>query len=265
MAAVAPLRAWARAVIRSSSSSAFIRVSSSARFVNSDSRTRLGLRLPEPEPADAETPEKKSRNEKKREAKRAFKWGMDLAQLPPPQIKLILKAAELEEEVFEALMLVKRLGPDVREGKRRQFNYIGRLLRDAQPELMDTLIQASKDGDTGTLQSLCGKQTWTVNPEADVEFEDGELEEACDGCLEVADRWFVGLVDKDSSITNEVYSLHSVDFDRQELRKLVRRVQSVQSNQQREENVEGADESLAGAKTSLSRFLRSLAKKSLTM
>lgn len=131
---------------------------------------------------------------------------------------------------------------------------LGRLLRDAQPELMDTLIQASKDGDTGTLQSLCGKQTWTMNPEADVEFEDGELEEvhnislllffhfsvkttkvflsssccsktvtlkrytgmqACDGYLEVADRWFVGLVDKDSSITNEVYSLHSVDFDRQ--------------------------------------------------
>ncbi|KAF3794178.1 hypothetical protein EJ110_NYTH07787 [Nymphaea thermarum] len=265
MAAVAPLRAWARTLIRCSSSSPFLRLPSSARFVNSDSTARLGLRFPELEPADAETPANKSRNEKKREAKRAVKWGMDLAQLPPPQIKLILKAAALEQEVFEALMLAKRLGPDVREGKRRQFNYIGRLLRDAQPELMDALIQASKDGDTGRFQSLCGKQTWPMNPEADVEFEDDDLQEECDDYLEIADRWFVGLVDKDSSITNEVYSLHSVDFDRQELRKLVRRVQSIQSNQLREENMEGPDESLAGAKTSLSRFLRSLAKKSLTM
>ncbi|XP_031487471.1 uncharacterized protein LOC116255701 isoform X2 [Nymphaea colorata] len=55
------------------------------------------------------TPLNKSRNEKKREAKRAVKWGMDLAQFPPPQIKLILKAAALEQEVFEALMLAKVL------------------------------------------------------------------------------------------------------------------------------------------------------------
>ncbi|XP_031487470.1 uncharacterized protein LOC116255701 isoform X1 [Nymphaea colorata] len=55
------------------------------------------------------TPLNKSRNEKKREAKRAVKWGMDLAQFPPPQIKLILKAAALEQEVFEALMLAKEM------------------------------------------------------------------------------------------------------------------------------------------------------------
>jgi hypothetical protein len=32
---------------------------------------------------------------------------MDLAKFPPPQIKRILRAASLETEVFDALMLVK--------------------------------------------------------------------------------------------------------------------------------------------------------------
>jgi hypothetical protein len=52
-------------------------------------------------------PFKKSRNALKREARRAVQWGMDLAKFPPPQIKRILRAASLETEVFDALMLVK--------------------------------------------------------------------------------------------------------------------------------------------------------------
>lgn len=95
---------------------------------------------------------KKSRNELKREARRAVHWGMDLAKFSPQQIKRILSAASLEPEVFDALMLVKvglpsyfirsfialvldcdihfvlglqKFGPEVREGRRRQFNYIG--------------------------------------------------------------------------------------------------------------------------------------------
>jgi len=55
----------------------------------------------------AEVSFKKSRNELKREARRAVKWGMDLANFSPPQIKRILSAASLEREVFDALMLVK--------------------------------------------------------------------------------------------------------------------------------------------------------------
>ncbi|KAK9161274.1 hypothetical protein Syun_007615 [Stephania yunnanensis] len=62
-----------------------------------------------------------SLREKKREAKRAVKWGMDLATFTAPQIKQIL-----DGDVFEALVLVKRMGIDVREGRRRQFNYIGK-------------------------------------------------------------------------------------------------------------------------------------------
>ncbi|PIA57305.1 hypothetical protein AQUCO_00600206v1, partial [Aquilegia coerulea] len=68
--------------------------------------------------------DKKSRNQLKREARKAVQWGMDLANFTVPQIKFIIRIASLDQEVFDAIMVVKRLGSDVREGKRRQFNYI---------------------------------------------------------------------------------------------------------------------------------------------
>ncbi|XP_066347250.1 uncharacterized protein [Miscanthus floridulus] len=199
---------------------------------------------------------KKSRNELKREARRAVKWGMDLANFSPPQIKRILSAASLEREVFDALMLVKKFGPDVREGKRRQFNYIGRLLRNAQPELMDTLIQASKDGDESKLHTLLSEGTLLVEEE---EVEDlPDEEEDNQEYMKIADRWFEGLLRKDISVTNEVYSVHSVEFDRQELRKLVKRAHMVQESTHNKDG-EDSNVKLSGAKKPLMRFLRSLA------
>ncbi|KAH0455503.1 hypothetical protein IEQ34_015535 [Dendrobium chrysotoxum] len=207
---------------------------------------------------------KKSRNELKKEAHRAVRWGMDLSTFSPPQIKYILRAASLEREVVDAILLVKRLGPDVREGRRRQFNYIGRLLRKAQPELMDALIQASRDCDTSTLQDLTGQATLSIDDNEDDEEDlEYELEEG-ENYMELADKWFDGLLCKDPTITNEVYSIHSVDFDRQELRNLLRRVQSVQQEGSHtgKSSLEG-DDKLNKSKKLLLRFLRSLAKKSL--
>ncbi|XP_066387813.1 uncharacterized protein [Miscanthus floridulus] len=200
---------------------------------------------------------KKSRNELKREARRAVKWGMDLANFSPPQIKRILSAASLEREVFDALMLVKKFGPDVREGKRRQFNYIGRLLRNAQPELMDTLIQASKDGDESKLHTLLSEGTLLVEEEEVENLPDEE--EDNQEYMKIADRWFDGLLCKDISVTNEVYSVHSVEFDRQELRKLVKRAHMVQESTHNKDG-EDSNVKLSGAKKPLMRFLRSLAK-----
>ncbi|PHU20971.1 hypothetical protein BC332_12122 [Capsicum chinense] len=74
--------------------------------------------------SDSDGKIRKSRNEKKREARRAVRWAMDLAKFSPPQIRRILRVASPEQEVYDAVMLAKRLGPDVREGKRRQFSYI---------------------------------------------------------------------------------------------------------------------------------------------
>ncbi|XP_019054675.1 PREDICTED: uncharacterized protein LOC104605543 isoform X2 [Nelumbo nucifera] len=200
-------------------------------YRNIDFRSH-GLKLPEDSVAldarennsDSDYPEKKSRNEKKREARRAVRWGMDLATFSNPQIKQILRVASLEREVFDALMLVKRLGPDVREGKRRQFNYIGRLLRNVQPELMEALIQASKDGDQIKFQALAGTETWLIE-EDDEEEEETEYEE------------------------NE-----------EELRKLVRRVHSLQEHQLIEEKEGEANPALAVANKKLLRFLSAIAK-----
>ncbi|CAN6236831.1 unnamed protein product [Urochloa humidicola] len=210
----------------------------------------------------AGAPSKKSRNELKREARRAVQWGMELAKFPPPQIKRILRAASLETEVFEALMLVKRFGPDVREGRRRQFNYIGRLLRDAQPELMDTLIQASKDGGDSKLDTLLRENTLLVE-EKEVEDLPDE-EEGDEEYIKIADRWFDGLLCKDISVTNEVYAVHNVEFDRQELRQLVRRVHMVEESTQNKDVEEGSNRKLSRAKKQLLRFLRSLAKEACT-
>ncbi|XP_052202759.1 uncharacterized protein LOC127808310 isoform X4 [Diospyros lotus] len=151
---------------------------SSKRDIHFRSR---GLRLPnapapsdfrETESDDSDPDAKKSRNQKKREARRCVRWGMELASFSSPQIKRILKAASLERDVYDAIMLVKRLGRDVREGKRRQFNYIGRLLREVEPELMDGLIEATKDGDQSKFQALSGLENWVVGDDEE------EVEEA---------------------------------------------------------------------------------------
>ncbi|KAF5739339.1 hypothetical protein HS088_TW12G00544 [Tripterygium wilfordii] len=229
-------------------------------------RLRDNSRQTNPEEADASDSgdeERKSRNQKKRDAKRGVQWGIDLASFSTPQIKRILSAASLEQEVLDAILLVKRLRPDVREGKRRQFNLIGKLLRDVEPELMDGLIQATKDGDLSRLQALSGTKTYiSVEDEEYEEIEDVEEEEVSHEYTDVASKWLDGLISKDVNITNEVYSIQNVDFDRQELRKLVRKVHTVQEHLAIVvEDEREADAALLGAKRSLNRFLCTLAKK----
>ncbi|KAL4578926.1 hypothetical protein LXL04_015058 [Taraxacum kok-saghyz] len=180
----------------------------------------------------------KCRNAKKRDARRSFRWGMELAELNDSQIKRILRVVSLEEEVFDAIMLsygfnlLQKLGRDVREGKRRQFSFIGKLLRDVEPDLMEGLIKAMKDSDFQKFQELSGASDKSDPVDiTEVEEETGDEEEEEDeGRLgDIASRWFDGLVNKDIDITNEIYSLSTVEFDRQELRKLVRTFCSMQS------------------------------------
>ncbi|XP_076907896.1 uncharacterized protein LOC143564531 [Bidens hawaiensis] len=188
---------------------------------------------------------------------------MELADFNDVQIKRILNLASLEQEVFDALMLVKRLGRDVREGKRRQFSYIGRLLRDVDPELMDGLIRATKDGDQKTFQklSVSVKPDLGATSEEEEEFDYEDEDEEFGDHHDIATKWFDGLVNKDVDITNEIYSLSTVDFDRQELRKLVRTCCTLQDrNATSAENEGKTDKKLLKAKKLLTRFLVSLAK-----
>jgi len=190
---------------------------------------------------------------------------MDLASFSTPQIKRILRVASLEPEVFEAIMLVKRLGRDVKEGKRRQFNLIGRLLREAEPELMNGLIQATKDGDQRKFQALFGPETLVIEEDDEVveetEDEDEDADEGPHNYIERANRWFDGLINRDVDINKEIYSVHDVDFDRQELRRLVREVHARQEQLVSSEvNNGGEDTALIAAKKSLTRFLRTVSK-----
>ncbi|CAA0818556.1 Unknown protein [Striga hermonthica] len=205
---------------------------------------------------------KRSRNEKKRDARRAVRWGVELASFSPSQIKRILRVADLEEEVFEALMLVKKLGRDVREGKRRQFNYIGRLIREVEPQLMDGLIQATKDGDHHMFQNLSGSDTVVSEDEEEDDEEEiaDEYDEGESVDIHVVTRWYDGLINKDISIMNEVYSLREVEFDRQELRQLVRKVHSTLGREASLDENEKSEAFATNARKSLTRFLQGLAK-----
>lgn len=205
--------------------------------------------------------ERKSRNERKREARRAVRWGMELASFTPLQIKRILRVASLalDQEVYEAIMLVKRLGRDVREGKRRQFNYIGKLLREAEPELMERLIQATRDGDHSPFHNLAGAETLD---DSDEEEEEEEILDECEDedprNMAIVSRWYDGLINKDISITNEIYSLQEVEYDRQELRQLVRKVQTTLEYDSSSENNGKRDAAAVKARRSLTWFLHSL-------
>ncbi|XP_010691875.2 uncharacterized protein LOC104905124 isoform X1 [Beta vulgaris subsp. vulgaris] len=212
--------------------------------------------------------QRKSRNEAKRAAREAVRWGIDLASFSTSQIKRILKAASLEEEVFEALMVVKKLGADVREGKRRQFNYIGKLLRDAEPDLLGALIQATKDGDQSRLQAIAGSgKSVDESPEEELDELESEPEEEDEDSgdhVMLGTKWFDGFIKKDIQTSNEVYSIDIVDFDRQELRQLVRKVHSLQDRKNSIEEDANKNAKLMAAKKSLNRFLCSLAKRHLS-
>ncbi|WZY69419.1 hypothetical protein YC2023_001659 [Brassica napus] len=216
---------------------------------------------------ESESESSRSRNQRKRDARRAVRWGMELASFSSDQIKRVMRAASLGEEVYDALMLAKRLGADVREGKRRHFNYIGKLLREVEPDLMDTLINATNQGDLVRIQALIasakdGADDAGVGDFIDTETESEDEGESSEEYVAIAARWFDGLISQNVELTKEVYSLQSVDFDRQELRKLVRKVQLVheQMKEVNPEKQKEVDAALVTAEKSLNRFLHSMAK-----
>ncbi|XP_074279078.1 uncharacterized protein LOC141604570 isoform X2 [Silene latifolia] len=236
------------------------------RYTQSHRQAKGALKLPRQvqveKKEEDEEEKRRSRNQLKKEAHEAVRWGMELASFSIPQIKRILLAASLEKE---------KLGPDVREGKRRQFNYIGKLLRDAQPDLLGALIQATKDGDQSRFQSLADSVKLVTNgPEQDLYETESESESESDlqpedsgDHLTLATRWFDGFIKKDIQISNEVYSVNSVEFDRQELRRLVRNVHYIQDRCKGDDQDPGetAAAAKAAATNSLRCFLISIAKR----
>lgn len=110
------------------------------------------------------------------------------------------------------VVMSQRLGADVREGKRRHFNYIGeikresyiiysiastksladvgvcflgKLLREVEPDLMDTLINATNQGDLTRIQALIASAKDGADDAGVSDFIDSETESEDEGEVSV--------------------------------------------------------------------------------
>ncbi|VVA11945.1 PREDICTED: probable pectate lyase [Prunus dulcis] len=80
------------------------------------------------------------------------------------------------------------------------------MLREVEPDLMDALIQATKDSDESKLQALSGPETLSIDDnEEQEEAEETDYEEEEEGShIDVATRWFDSLINKDVQGETEV-------------------------------------------------------------
>ncbi|XP_039170797.1 uncharacterized protein LOC104416376 isoform X3 [Eucalyptus grandis] len=96
---------------------------------------------------------------------------------------------------------------------------ISLLLREVEPELMDALIEATKDGNHSRLRALSVSKVWfgKDDDEEEEDFEQEQEEEEYREHSSIASRWFDGLISKDIQMATEVFSIHAIDFDRQSI------------------------------------------------
>ncbi|XP_039170798.1 uncharacterized protein LOC104416376 isoform X4 [Eucalyptus grandis] len=94
-----------------------------------------------------------------------------------------------------------------------------KLLREVEPELMDALIEATKDGNHSRLRALSVSKVWfgKDDDEEEEDFEQEQEEEEYREHSSIASRWFDGLISKDIQMATEVFSIHAIDFDRQSI------------------------------------------------
>lgn len=89
---------------------------------------------------DDDREEGKSRSQVKREMTALQKLGARLMALPEAR----LRGLGLAEDLLEAVFLARRITDN--EGKRRQVQYIGRLMRETQIEAIEALFKELDDG-----------------------------------------------------------------------------------------------------------------------
>lgn len=202
------------------------------------------------------TLEKKSKNQKKREALRGVDWAIEFSSFSDSQLRRAIRWGNLQEEVFDAVRLVKRIGRDGKHARRRQLNLIGGMLRTVDPELMEAVIKAIKDGD---VDGLFNKSSDSGDADDPVQQENLSSEEDSsdeDHVKNTVERWLQGLLSGDSDVLAEVYSIRSADFNRQELRKLIRDASESPNSSPRNGSEEDSQEGVDGAPISVSQFDR---------
>jgi ribosome-associated protein len=91
-----------------------------------------------------ETLEPKSKSEKKREAEAVKAVGAELVDLPPAKLNEVFEKVELPDKLQEALLECRSL--KVFKARKRQLQYIGKLMRDIDVEPIQQLLAEFKVG-----------------------------------------------------------------------------------------------------------------------
>ena len=100
---------------------------------------------------DEQRPSKQRKQQQKREAEAAQALGTTLVELPAAQFNRLIDKLELPDTLREALLLCRSM--KAREGRRRQVQYIGKLMRgiDAAP-VQQMLTEIERGGQVATAQ-----------------------------------------------------------------------------------------------------------------
>ena len=94
---------------------------------------------------------RKSKSQQKRDAVAAQALGAELVELTTGQLKALLDKLDLPESLNEALLMCGSI--KAREGRRRQLQLIGKLMRDVDPEpVQKLLVETKRGGQVATIQ-----------------------------------------------------------------------------------------------------------------
>jgi ribosome-associated protein len=102
-------------------------------------------------PEDNDLPERPSKTQIKREMLELLALGKRVVELSPERVKQLPLSEKLEDAVLLAQKTTSR------EGKRRQIHYVGKLMRDAQAQVILDQIETWEKGsvaDTAYMHSL---------------------------------------------------------------------------------------------------------------
>lgn len=95
--------------------------------------------------------EQKSKQQQKREAEAVQALGKELVELPKAQFTVLIGKLELPEKLHDALVQCRDI--KAREARRRQLQYIGRLMREVEPEpIQQLLAQLRRSGQVASAQ-----------------------------------------------------------------------------------------------------------------
>lgn len=107
---------------------------------------------------DEEFQPRKSKQQQKREAEAAQALGTELVELPASQFTTLLDKLELPDKLHEALIACRSI--KAHEGRRRQLQYIGKLMRSVDCEPIERKLAEIKRGGQVATAQLHAIERW---------------------------------------------------------------------------------------------------------